>query len=98
GAIYGDDSVGSDSSRLPAMLADDPRLELELDAEPLGDAPSHRLDQPLDVLGCRAAGVHDEVRVLLGNLRAADREALQSRALDQRARVRSEEHTSELQS
>src|SRR2546422_4451828 len=71
-----------------ALFAEDPDLGLERDPELVLHAVAREVHERQDVGRGRAASVHDEVRVLGGDLRAVDPLALE----------RSEEHTSELQS
>src|SRR5690554_4945021 len=56
---------------LPSAFPDHSCLQSQRDSGALGDAPLHRLDEPLDVVRRRGTGIDDEIRVLLGYLRTA---------------------------
>src|SRR5690606_29319899 len=73
---------------LPSAFPDHSCLQNQRDSRALGDAPLHLFDELLDVVGRRRAGVDDEIRVLLRNLRAADPQTLEPGLLDERARMR----------
>src|SRR6185437_5864519 len=66
--------------RRPADAAD---LPIEGDARALAHAPAHFLAQPLDIGGGGAAGVDQEIGVLLRDHRAAAHEAAAAGAVDQ---------------
>src|SRR5690606_31151969 len=66
---------------LPSAFPDHSCLQSQRDTGALGDAPPHRLDEPLDVVGRCGSRVDDEIRVLLRDLCAADRQPLQARLL-----------------
>jgi hypothetical protein len=60
---------------------------LQPDAVLVSHCSADVLNQPLDFRGRGAAGIDDEVGVLLRYLGAPDRKALQTRCLDQPRRV-----------
>src|SRR6185437_15632034 len=67
--------------------ADAPDLPFEGDAGRLEDAAPDLLAEAFEVGGRRAAGVDEEIGVLLGDLRAAAREAAAAGAVDQLPRL-----------
>src|SRR5437764_6826769 len=65
-------------------LADDPHFRLEIDARSRADGVAHVVDQRFDIRCARLTlGIDDEVRVLFGDARAADRVSLESAGFDE---------------
>src|SRR5437867_2594903 len=69
-------------------LADDPHFRLEIDARSRAHRFAYVVDQRLDIRCARVAlGIDDEVRVLFGDARAADRVSLETAGFDEARRM-----------